>query len=555
MVHDYQCVYTFPMVLAVILSQSAPVLIYGDGGPGSVYVGEVPPASSSRPVVVFVHGKASSPDMWYNDNNMYSLAYSYGYRTAFVKLDPEASMWNNGSMLNNLLNVISNYYGTSNLVIVAHSKGGVDSETAIFHFGNSKVKQVLTLSTPYWGSPLADLAYSTWLGWLAALLGLRTDAAYVLQTGYMAWFRSITDPLYYNNPVPTYSYSSWFDGTPFTWPWRDNFCLSPICWGQWYLSNHGGSCSEGGNDGAVTYSSAHKPTSINLAAPCASSAWKFNHYEIAKGYNVWDRLVINVSATRHASSRSERSPFLTVGSSYYFADPNESLKLEGDFYVLVFGADESEELITSIPYTDMGLQRVPIGNDLFAAKVFRFEGVKSGKYTFALRNDNNLPIMIAFDGDPAYLSSDRMVYTYGDLATFTIRVPHGISTIEGVIRNTKTDQEWPIVFRGMDGEYTAVFHVPREEGVYNVSVSVKGNGYYRSLTKSIMVVKPDPRKPEAGVMSLSIPEGKKFEIYDVSGRKVKEGIASSGSSLLRGLRKGAYILKIEGEGSRRIIVR
>ncbi len=545
------------MLLAVLVTQSAPVLIYGNGNAGSVYVGEIPSGSESKPVLVFVHGKSSSPDVWYSDNDMYSLAYSWGYRTAFVKLEPEASMWTNGATLNNLLNVIADYFGTNNLVVVAHSKGGIDTETAIFHYGNTNVKQVMTLSTPYWGSPLADLAYSKWLWWLAAILGLRTDAAYVLQTGYMAWFRSVTDPLYSMNPVPTYSYSSWFDGTPFTWPWRDNFCLKAICWGQWYLSNHGGSCSQGGNDGAVTYSSAHKPTSTNMSAPCANRAWKYNHYQIAKGYNVWDRLVFNITAAKNASRESHESPFLTAGSSYYFASPGEALDLEGDFYVLVFGADESERLETTLPHEDMGIKSLPMGEGVFVqARVYRFENVKPGKYAFSLENNADLPVMIAFDGKPAYLSSDRMVYRYGDIATFTIRVPEMVSHIEGVIRNEKTGQEWPLAFLGDGKEYVATFQIPDQKGVYNVSVSVKGNGYYRSITKSIMVVERTADDHNIRVMSSSaIPEGRRFQVFDVSGRKVMEGITDGDMPSLRNLKKGTYIIRVEDAGVRRIIVR
>ncbi len=545
------------MLLAVLFSQSAPVLIYGNGGPGSVFVGEIPPASDSKPVIVFVHGKSSSADVWYSGNDMYYLAYSWGYRTAFVNLEPEGSMWTNGSILNNLLNVIAGYFGTSDLVVIAHSKGGIDTETAIFHYGNVNVKQVMTLSTPYWGSPLADLAYSAWLWWLAEILGLTSDATYVLQTGYMSWFRSVTDPLYYLNPVPTYSYSSWFDGTPFTWPWKDNFCLSAICWGQWYLSNNGGSCSEGGNDGAVTYSSAHKPTSINMSAPCASRAWKYNHYEIAKGYNVWDRLVFNISVNRDGSGEFDRSPFLTVGSSYYFARSGESLSLEGDFYVLVFGADESERLETTLPYEDMGIKNLPMGDGIFMqARVYRFENVKPGKYTFSLQRDSRLPIMIAFDGKPAYLSSDRMVYRYGDVATFTVRVSERVDAVEGVIRNIKTGQEWSLVFTGSGDEYVAHFRIPHQKGVYNISVSAIGDGYYRSMTKSIMVVERSTNRPDVKVMSSSrIPEGKRFQVFDVSGRKVLEGITTDGMPVLRNLRKGTYIIKVEDQGVRRIIVR
>ena len=548
------------MILAFLISQSAPVLVYGDGGPGSVFVGDVPAGSESKPVIVFVHGKSSSAEVWLQDNDMYQRAYSYGYRTAFVNLGPESSMWDNGSLLHNLLNFISGYFSSSDLIVIAHSKGGIDTETAIFHYGNSNVKQVITLSTPYWGSPLADLAYSWWVWWLAEILGLTTDATYVLQTGYMAWFRSITDPLYDSNPVPTYSYSGWFDGTPFTWPWRDNYCLSAICWGQWYLSWHGGSCSEGGNDGAVTYSSAHKPTSMIMSAPCSSSGWKFNHYQITKGYNVWDRFYLESLFSVGDNRGRAESPFLTAASTYYFVQSGEPLQLEGNFYVLVLGADERTTLKTSLPHVDMGLHKLQVGDGSFMdARVYRFRDVKGGSYRFFLSDSRELPIMVAFESDPAYLTSDKMVYSSGERIHLYVVLPHRVEEVGGIVRNTLTGESFEIPFHWDGGRYVSSFVAPSKEGVYNVSVRARGKGYYRSITKSVMVVErkalDDARILRVDAQGMNPPvEGKLFSIYDVSGRLVVKG-RLRGEIPLSGLKRGLYIVRIEGEKPFRVLVR
>ena len=549
------------MILSFLISQGLPVLVYGTGGPGSVFVGDVPAGSESKPVIVFVHGKSSSKDVWLLDNNMYQLAYSYGYRTAFVNLGPESSMWYNGALLNNLLNFISGYFGSSNLIVIAHSKGGIDTETAIYHYGNSNVKQVISLSTPYWGSPLADLAYSWWVWWLAEILGLTTDATYVLQTGYMAWFRGITDPLYNMNPVPTYSYSSWFDGTPFTWPWKDNFCLSAICWGQWYLSWHGGSCSEGGNDGAVTYSSAHKPTSIAMSQPCSNRNWKYNHYEIAKGYNVWDRLYLGAVLSVGGRDDNFRSPFLTSASTYYFARNGETLNLEGDFYVLILGADDNVSLNVNLPYTDLGLQKFDMAEGSFMnARVYRFENVKKGSYKVSISGSSNLPIMLAFESEPAFLTSDRMVYEPGEPVNLTLRSPRKLDEVYGVVRNTRTGESFEIPFRYDGSAYRATFIAPPSEGVYNISVQAKGNGYYRSITKSIMVVREkdsnrDIRVLDAGSYGVDASmEGRNYVLYDITGRMIRKGIISNRSPV-DGLNRGLYILKVEGRKPVKVLVR
>ena len=56
--------------------------------------------------------------------------------------------------------------------IVAHSKGGIDTQAALVEYGaNRFVGNVITLATPHHGSNLADLSYSWWAGWLASILG------------------------------------------------------------------------------------------------------------------------------------------------------------------------------------------------------------------------------------------------------------------------------------------------------------------------------------------------------------------------------------------------
>ncbi len=58
------------------------------------------------------------------------------------------------------LKKISNHFN-GKVNIVAHSKGGIDSQTALVHFGaHSYVNNIITLSTPFHGTALADLAYS-----------------------------------------------------------------------------------------------------------------------------------------------------------------------------------------------------------------------------------------------------------------------------------------------------------------------------------------------------------------------------------------------------------
>lgn len=239
------------------------------GSPGTIYIGATPPnLDQTKPVLVFVHGKGGSAQVWWGEtsyhgtNDMYTYAYNNGYRTAFVDLYPEESMWDNGDLLNQMIDRIRSYFGVGKVTIIAHSKGGVDANAASAHYGAaSKISRVITLGSPHWGTPLADMAYSTWSWWLAELMGQTTEATYVMQTGYMEWFRSVTDGLDPSMPYLTLS----------------GYKCGPVFSALWY-----GCMAIGGeDDGVVPVWSARKPGGTHLK----EGYW--DHDEIRMGSRTW----------------------------------------------------------------------------------------------------------------------------------------------------------------------------------------------------------------------------------------------------------------------------
>ncbi|MBF0707464.1 hypothetical protein IQ283_12780 [Alkalihalobacillus hwajinpoensis] len=235
-------------LLAPPFAQDAQAGIIGKGDatgtPGEWYIGDEPTTvkPGSLPLV-FVHGLNSSSNTWIDQNDMDELTYNKNYQTAFIDLYPTKNMWDNGQLLANKLAEINTYFGKK-VILVTHSKGGVDAQAAIVHANAQQyVDKVITLSTPHKGSQLADLAHSSWAGWLAAIIGNRNDATYSLQTGYMSYFRSVTDstPNISSTPYYTFGGTSWgnFGGA--------------LYWGGLYLRQYGS------NDGAVTVNSSRLP--------------------------------------------------------------------------------------------------------------------------------------------------------------------------------------------------------------------------------------------------------------------------------------------------------
>ena len=116
----------------------------------NIFYGAVPAGGQNAPVIVFVHGYSGlAIDWWLRvppifDNDMYVSAYNAGYRTAFVNLNvdpaaancavvrtPAKSTIYDGFVLGQQLQAITQYYGVEKVDIVAHSKGGIDSQSAV----------------------------------------------------------------------------------------------------------------------------------------------------------------------------------------------------------------------------------------------------------------------------------------------------------------------------------------------------------------------------------------------------------------------------------------
>ncbi|MGA9225557.1 MAG: alpha/beta fold hydrolase [Mesobacillus sp.] len=257
---------SFILVLLLMVPAAARAGDLGGGSsgvPGTWYVGADPswidPAKSP---IVFVHGYNNSASVWWEGNDMYETALANGYQTAFIDLYADRDMWENGALLAQKLKVIYDYFGQKKLVVVGYSKGGVDAQTALVHYGAYPyVSNVITLSSPHHGTQLSDLAHSSTAWWLAALLGNNNDATRSLQTGNMAYFRSITDP-HANAKLNRY-YT--LGGTK----WGS--FGSATYWGGLYLSSYGS------NDGVVTVASSRVPGGIIVR----EGAW--NHTMIREG--------------------------------------------------------------------------------------------------------------------------------------------------------------------------------------------------------------------------------------------------------------------------------
>lgn len=231
----------------------------GQIGGFDIYAGATPPdVDPDRPVLVFVQGLHSEASSWwadtvyYGDNDMYNAAYARGYRTFFLESfgsqGTALTSFQHGFLLDVQLRTLTGLLGVDKVNIVAHSKGGLDSNVAATVMG-APVDTLVTLGSPHYGSPLADLAQVDFLEFLADILGFNDEGTKFLQTGCMALIRGFLDsqPSNQNYSLYTAAGTGWGP------------LLSSLNLAGLYLAT---TCPSGsGNDGLVCVEHARHPLS------------------------------------------------------------------------------------------------------------------------------------------------------------------------------------------------------------------------------------------------------------------------------------------------------
>ncbi len=121
---------------------------------------------SAKTPVIFVHGITGKLSGAYDAN--IDQVKNYHLKAAFVQLKPLGSTIENGKLLKKMIDRVRSHFNAATVSIVAHSKGGMDTERALYgqnpyvsynlpSFGYEKVDGVYTLSSPVQGARVADL--------------------------------------------------------------------------------------------------------------------------------------------------------------------------------------------------------------------------------------------------------------------------------------------------------------------------------------------------------------------------------------------------------------
>lgn len=489
--------------------------------PGEWFLGQKPANyDENKTPILFVQGRNGNADSWYGKtvyhemNDMYDYALKAGYQTVFIQLydaagKGSASQWDNGKLLAQKLEEIYNHFGKK-VNIVAHSKGGIDTQAALVGYGaNRFVGNVITLATPHYGSNLADLSYSWWAGWLASILGQKDDGTYSLQIGEMAKFRSTID----NNPAA--KLNRYYTATGTSW----GPVFSALSMGGLYLSSYGS------NDGLVNEWSAKLPYGTHLFTDS-----RFDHDNIRKGSAVFARIepylrTVNVpvpALLAPSNSSEDKAEQLNTTSNQAILggelSQNEwvgqtvavNKKAEGVVSILTASSDVEIQLISpkGKVYTNKdSAVSTGEGESLFKGatiRTFKFDKMEAGEWQVK---------MMAKQPKDAYL----IVTDYKKDAPFVLQMPAKVKVNKAeyklkkspVAPEMKGDLSVTVRVINKDGKlvsesnesknintttFTGALKNIEQPGVYNVTIDMKGMNkegqpYNRTIVKSVYVEK------------------------------------------------------------------
>jgi pimeloyl-ACP methyl ester carboxylesterase/uncharacterized protein (DUF2141 family) len=314
---------------------------------------------STKPILIFVHGWFDNGFGWFfMGNSMYEKAYSNGYRTAFTNQSQTNSFEKNGQIIADMVRKVSQHYGSSkNIIIVAHSKGGLDVDYAMIKYGiDSLVKGVVALSVPYYGVPLTDWTTS----FLEPVLNnipifgayLKDRGTRQMQTANMInRIRPMIDNSPNNHPEKYFTFGGWgyYKSTnlPITVPanllslisYSQPPCIElPI--GKVYGEAISLLFSVSGaltgisqlpnsvqipngrkyiNDGLATYTSTLRPGGLNVGGKIGDASAYLNHFDFLWGNTMWKQIhpiLIDIENNNFERSKLNLNAIPTVSNEF-----------------------------------------------------------------------------------------------------------------------------------------------------------------------------------------------------------------------------------------------
>lgn len=570
--------------------------LYDGNEVNTIYYGRTPSGSLSKPVLIFVHGYASNAQVFFKGNdNMYADVYRDGYRSAYVSLTPNDDMWTNGALLANMISIIKSHYNNAPIVMVGWSKGGVDIDAALVHFGaNNLVQEVFTLSTPHFGTSIAELANSVLLSLVNIIFMQNNDATLSLQRSYMSYFRSITD----NNPRNTVPYTTiggWGNGP-----------LNRLDIPQAILHGIDGPRRDGGNDGVVPYNSSIRPGAkelfdgqrkfsgfLGIPYYDGPSETELDHFEVTRGGKVWPFIKNELNNANRSEMISHTANTtnpnqLATSRMQVIIDPKTDYFLINDKngYPAIYTNNASKSLILTNDNSTFS-KLPPVKTENNTGQIYDVDNLLPGKYR--LIGDDNNAVMI----DPA---GPELTIDFGSEHVTTVN-PDGRFSFDAFVRelpqmqninlkafivpvaDLKLNKVEPDTIMLNVNTYQDKFQFfstkSLNPGLYQLVVRAEGETFKRDLITSFVMTEsyqteeegkqnlvtdwilyPNPAKEKVTVQLSDLPGNAVITIYSVKGEVVsKTSITAETESIdlpVSDYKPGLYIVELVHKNGREV---
>jgi len=582
--------------------QLTPLFIGPITGSG-IYYGATPnKVDPNKPVIVYVHGFIDLNNAWFiPGNNMYDNTYNGNQNCAFVAMTRGQGMWQNGQLLADMLDDITQHFGVNNVVIVAHSNGGKASEVAmITHNRRHKVERVISLGTPFYGTELANLAEMPGFNWVVNLIGLGGGTA-TSTTYYMGGYaRPILDWSWRNQPGKFINFGAWGYNNGST-------ILRPVMITSGNLLNWMGSgASVGGNDGVTPYwSSSRRRGRPQWTTGHGNPISQFDHLDVALSNIVWNSIeplfTAPLSSLRENTTQAAPATMVneTISSRLQFLDSedeNRSFTVEKgikDLAIIILHHSDQDQFILqqvlpngNLVPTSIDLNTTRTTSDLLEGKssFIPLNQLPVGTYKVTSKNqfvalinhqkgvelEYNNSHQFAFDQAPTFEVKLNQTDAY-DLSKLSLKA---IITYKHKLDGSPLKKEITTIEtfeQNEEGTYTLRPTKHLSNGVYNMVIQAQHPKFQKSLvtgfvmnnkeavpakktvktTNTTLSVYPNPAKDFIQI-SFENKQQAQVNLYDINGSVLhQQTVSETGQQQLQfdlnqlKLSQGTYFLEVQ----------
>ncbi|MFT5645332.1 MAG: pimeloyl-ACP methyl ester carboxylesterase [Aureispira sp.] len=582
--------------------QLTPLFIGPITGSGIYYGASPEYVNPNKPVIVYVHGFIDLNNAWFiPGNNMYDNTFNANQNCAFVAMTRGGGMWQNGQLLADMLDDITQHFGVSDVVLVAHSNGGKASEVAmITHNRRHKVERVISLGTPFYGTELANVAEAPGFNLLVDLIGLGGGMS-TSTTYYMGGYaRPLLDWSWRNQPGKFINFGAWGYNNGTT-------LARPVMTTSGALLNFLGSgAAVGGNDGVTPYwSSSRRWGRPQWTTGHGNPVSQFDHLDVSLSNVVWNSIeplfTAPLSSLRANPNQVDQAAVVneTISSRLQFLsseDKNRSFNVEKgikDLEMIILHHSEDDQFVLQEVLASGKL--APIAFDLNANRttsdllngkstllslgqlpVGEYKVTSESQFAALINHKKGVELtynnshQFAFDQAPTFEVTLNQANQY-DLSKLSLKA---IITYKHNLDGSPLEKEVTIIETfepNEEGTYTLRPTKRLSNGVYNMVIQAQHPEFQKSLVTGFVMnseeAVPAKKTIETTVIALSVypnpakdvirvsfenDQAAQVNLYDINGRVLHQQIIQeTGQQQLQldlnqlKLSQGTYFLEVQ----------